>query len=111
MISKVISLCTILLLFIGFNSSAGHTDQTGQEISTVQFDGIDRNLYFKTTNGAWTTEGCNPRYVWVKPNIEGQKEILSIGLAAKMSGKKVWFYGTCATGASDYFEATYIVIM
>jgi len=90
---------------------AASTNNSGQLISTVQYHGTKKDLYFKTVDGTWKTDGCNPTYVHVKPTIEGQKEILSIGLAAKMSGKKVWFIGDCASHSTNYFEAYYIVVM
>ncbi len=89
---------------------ADNTSQTGQSISTVQYDGAAKNLYFRSEEGKWISGGCQSTYVWVKADVEGQKEILSLGLAAKMAGKKVWFYGACNSDP-NYFEAYYIVVL
>ena len=89
---------------------AESTAQTGQTISAIRFDGSGKHLYFESADGKWISDSCESKYIWVRPEIEGQKEIMSLGLAAKMSGKKVWFSGKCSSSAG-YFEATYITIL
>ena len=98
----------VVVLGIGTFAYADNTLQTGHLISTVQYDGVGKNLYFRSQEGKWISGNCQSTYVWVKPGVEGQKEILSLGLAAKMAGKKVWFYGSCGSDP-NYFEAHYIV--
>jgi hypothetical protein len=79
-------------------------------LATVQFDGRSGNktIYFRTTSGTWGPAGCpNAQFVMVR-DVEGLKEILSIGLAAKLAGSNVRFQGTCYD--SEYFSAFYIVV-
>jgi hypothetical protein len=99
----------VVLMLTGFDVLADKTSAAGKVITSVRFDGAANHLYFET-DGRWGAEGCDPIYVWVLPSLLGQKEILSIGLAAKMANKKVWFSGECHTDG-NYFKATYITIL
>lgn len=97
------------LFFIG-SVMADNTIHTGQIIKTVRFNGESKNLYLETS-GNWDATECDPKYVWVRPTISGQSEIISIALAAKMAGRPVWFYGVCSTtNGPNYFEAHYIAV-
>lgn len=93
-----------------FSSSllADNTSHDGALITKFRYDGNGENLYFQT-NGRWDAGDCDPIYIWVKPSVKGQKEILSIGLAAKMGKQKVWFSGSCSNDP-NYFEAHYISV-
>ena len=81
-----------------------------QKVKQVNYNGDANYLYF-VGESRWGDAGCpNATYVSIGPNISGRKEILSIGLAAYMAGKKVQFWGQCAAD-KDYFEAMYIVVI
>lgn len=81
-----------------------------QKIKQVNYNG-DANYAYFVGDARWGDSGCsNATYVSIGPNVAGRKEILSIGLAAYMAGKKVQFWGQCAQD-KDYFEAFYIVVI
>jgi hypothetical protein len=79
-------------------------------IAQVSFDGTAANktIYFETPSGKWSAAGCpNARYVMVR-GVDGLKEILAMGLAAKASSANVSFVGSCQN--ADYFAAYYIKV-
>jgi hypothetical protein len=85
-------------------------DTIFQKIKQVNYNG-DANYAYFVGDARWGDPGCaNATYVSIGPNVSGRKEILSIGLAAYMAGKKVQFWGQCAQD-KDYFEAMYIVVI
>ena len=99
------------LLFIGTAVKANTEFQT---ISQINYNGDSNDLFFLTTAGKWGDPSCpNAPYVHVKSSVAGKQQILSIGLAAYMAGKKVQFWGTCSTVPNEagiYFDAFYIVV-
>jgi hypothetical protein len=79
-------------------------------ISHLLFEGetTNKTIYFETPSGSWSAAGCpNAKYVMVR-GIDGFKEMLAIGLAAKTSAANVSFLGSCLN--ADYFSAHYIVM-
>jgi hypothetical protein len=78
-------------------------------ISNVAFDSrADHTIYFETASGSWSAAGCpNAQYVMVR-GTSGLKEILSVGLSAKLAERSVRFYGTCQN--ADYFQAAYVLV-
>jgi hypothetical protein len=92
-----------------FPAIAGAEEWTqSKAISQLNFDGDSANktIYFETPSGSWSATGCpNARYVMVR-GIDGLKEILAIGLAAKTASVNVSFLGSCIN--ADYFSAHYI---
>ena len=85
-----------------------------QTISQINYNGDSNDLFFITSAGKWGDPSCpNAPYVHVKSSVAGRQQILSIGLAAYMAGKKVQFWGTCSTTPNEvgiYFDAFYIVV-
>lgn len=80
-----------------------------QTIDHIQYNGATQTLFF-VGSVKWSTPNCpSATYVQITSDVPGQKEILSIGLAAKMAGQKVQFWGQCDTN-TDYFDAFYIVL-
>jgi hypothetical protein len=96
--------------FIFTTSHANAEDVTNtQSIQRIQYNGNTQALYF-VGESKWSSANCpNATYVQVKSDITGWKEIMSIGLAAKMGGTEVSFWGECDTN-NDYFNAFYVVI-
>lgn len=80
-----------------------------KQISNLTFDArADHTIYFETTSGHWSAAGCpNAQYVMVR-NSTGLKEILSMGLGAKLAERNVRFYGNCQS--ADYFQAEYVLV-
>jgi hypothetical protein len=80
-----------------------------QQIREVLYNGASKNLYF-TGFSKWEGTSCSDaKYVQVRSDILGHKEILSIGLSAKMAKSSVRFQGVCSSD-SNYFYANYIII-
>jgi len=104
-----VMLMTILMGCGAETLAADSTNQAGQVITNIRFDGAGKNLYFET-EGKWDANGCDATYIWVKPTVLGQQEILSIALAAKMANKKVRFAGECDEN-NNYFKAHYITML
>ena len=107
--SKKVMAIVVLMFSITGAIAGDRTIRTGQIITSIKFDGANKDLYFETS-GKWDAIGCDSRYIWVPSSVLGQKEILSIGLAAKMAAKKVSFSGECHTN-SEYFKASYITVL
>jgi hypothetical protein len=79
-----------------------------QPITLVQYDGVTDNSYFA---GAlkWGAASCaTVTYVSIAPSVPGRKQLLSLALAAQLSGRTVRFLGQCQS--NGYFEATYISV-
>jgi len=99
----------IFLMVFLFSLSVSAANTNTQKIARIQFDAKGGHLYF-VGEGKWSSLGCeNVTYIWGSPELDGRNEMLSIGLAAYMSGKNVTFWGECSTN-TDYFEASYIII-
>jgi hypothetical protein len=80
-----------------------------QAPGAINFNGND-NVLFVRGDQKWGASGCpDATYVQVKSDVVGRKDILSIVLAAKMSSKRVQFWGGCDAN-TDYFNAFYIVV-
>ncbi len=97
-------------LLLGVFPAVATADEWTQSkpISQLNFDGTtgNRTIYFETPSGSWSAAGCpSARYVMVR-GVEGLKEILAIGLAAKTTSTNVSFLGSCLD--ADYFSASYI---
>lgn len=77
-----------------------------QPITVLQFDGSNEDAYF--AGGAkWGSSSCpNATYARVAASLSGYKQLLTIGLSAKMAATPVRLFGVC--GSNGYFEATYI---
>lgn len=103
-----------LLLFASVPGSRADDSSTAK-IRQLNYNAQHDYLFF-LTQGAWEikapdgTVSCNPTYIQVNPDVPGHEKLLSIGLAAKISGADVQFSGTCRADNPDYFLATYIVI-
>lgn len=99
-------------LMIALSSVSFAITSTGfHKISLIQVNGKDGYYYFKTENDLWEADDC-PEAVWayVRPqSIDVADQILSVALAAKMSGTKVKFSGECDAGGI-YFQADRINI-
>ena len=79
-------------------------------ISQLRFDALsdEVTIYFETSSGSWGLAGCpSARYVMVR-DVAGFKELLAIGLAAKLAERSVSFQGTCRD--ADYFSAYYVIV-
>jgi hypothetical protein len=98
-------LSVVLLCFL----SSVHADEwtASLPISKINFDGsLSGTIYFQTPSGNWSVAGCpNTQFVLVR-DIPGVKEILAIGMTAKLSDRNVAFSGTCYS--PGYFRASYI---
>lgn len=105
-----------LLIAVSFLLVVGKANANTEilPISQINYNGGSNDLFFLTASGKWGDPACpNASYVHVKPSAAGRQELLSLGLAAYMAGKKVQFWGTCATAAAEagiYYDATYIVV-
>lgn len=99
---------SLAMLFASFGAAA---DQTiFQAVTFINLNG-DANLTYYRGPGAWGASGCpNATYVQVKAETSGRKEILSIALAAKMSGRRIQFWGNCDTNDPTTFNAFYIIV-
>lgn len=82
-----------------------------QLIERIQYNGETQTLYFRGES-KWSSENCpNATFIRItSAKVPGLKEILSIGLAAKMASKGVEFRGACDAADPNYFNANYIVI-
>ncbi|MBL8272000.1 hypothetical protein [Steroidobacter sp.] len=79
-----------------------------QPIAALQLDGSSQDLYL-TGGLKWGATSCpNATYVKVAQTLAGYKQLLAIGLAAKMAGTPIRLFGTC--GTNGYFDATYISV-
>ena len=100
------------LLFVTaltFVNGAYASSTNKQLIKRVQYNGAAQVLYF-VGDASWSSPTCpNATYVQVKSDVPGQKEIMSLGLAAKMAGKNVTFWGACDADP-NYYNAFYIII-
>jgi hypothetical protein len=99
-------------LMMALSTSAFAVDEwTGTKpIANLRFDGRtgSKTVYFETPSGVWSAAGCpNAQFVMIR-GIDGLKELLSIGLAAKLAERNVRFLGACLD--SDYFEAYYVIV-
>ncbi len=80
-----------------------------QNIGPINFNGSINSAFFRGDQ-KWGSVSCpNAKYVQVKSDVSGRKEILSIALSAKMAKKRVQFWGACDTDP-NYFNAFYIVV-
>jgi len=104
--------CGGVALFFVSSLSMANTDFL--PISQINYNGNDNDLFFITPTAKWGDPGCpNAPYVHVRASVPGRQQILSIGLAAYMAGKKVQFWGACSTAPNEagvYFDAFYIVV-
>jgi hypothetical protein len=90
-----------------FSASADEWTIT-QPIASLQLDGNTQDLYF-SGGQRWGATSCpNVTYVKVDFDLAGYKQLLAIGLAAKMAGTPIRLLGTC--GANGYFDAIYISV-
>jgi hypothetical protein len=102
-----LSLTTGFIFATGYASAEDVTNT--QSIQRLQYNGNTQALYF-VGESKWSSANCpNATYVQVKSDITGWKEIMSIGLSAKMAGTKVSFWGECDAN-TDYFNAVYVVL-
>lgn len=75
-------------------------------IERIQLDGVGGSFYFYNSAG-WGAPGCpNAVYSYLRNSTSGRQEIISIGLAAKVTNKKVQFEGTCPS--ASYFLISHI---
>lgn len=89
--------CTVL---------ASTTSTKYHVISDIKVSGDDGLVYFRTSNGSWEAPGCpDATYAYIRPTLQYQDNIISTALAAKFSGSKVLFTGTCDSGG-QYLQAT-----
>lgn len=118
-VSKRSLFFSILVSFWPAIAFADSTD--AEQISQINYDASSNDLFFLSTTGTWNASvgnggasTCqNAPYVHVRPTVSGRQQILAIGLAAYMAGKKVAFLGACSTVANEttqYFDAYYIII-
>ena len=104
---QLTKLILILLFFFPIFALADET--IFQTISRANYNG-DADLTYFSGPGKWGAPACpNATYVQVKASVLGRKQILSMGLTAQVSGKKVQFWCTCDANL-DYFNAFYIVV-
>src|SRR6476646_558202 len=84
---------------VALMSSFAHANTASLPITQINYNGDSNDSFFITTPGmGWGDPSCpNAQYVHVKSTVSGRQQILSIGLAAYMAGKKVQFWGTCST--------------
>lgn len=100
----------MLLLSFAFVASHASANTDFLTISQINYNGDGNDLFFMTPTGKWGDPACpNAPYIHVKASVSGRQQILSIGLAAYMAGKKVQFWGTCSTDVG-YFDAFYIIV-
>lgn len=110
--NKITLLIKLLVIFVCFSSYADKSNWA--TIKQINYNGSADYLFF-VTSGKWIiTDGvnnvvCQPTYIQVRDNVRGREKILSIGLAAKLSGQNIQFHGSCNTD-TNYFDATYIII-
>ena len=97
-------------MLFAFSTSVLAEPTNFQKVAKIQFDGDSGHLYF-VGESKWVSENCpSATYVMVRNSVAGRKEIMSIGLSAKMSGTNVSFWGDCSPVNDNYFYAHYIVI-
>ena len=103
---KIIKVLTVALS-VALSTSALAISTDYKKISEIKIDGDDGYYYF-TSTGGWGASGCeNAIYAYFIPEqVEDKHAILSVALAAKMSGAQVLFTGGCDN--SQYFQATEI---
>lgn len=104
-IAKYLALMTVLLMpCVG--SAAEWTAQ--QSIKEVQYDGTADRLWF-IGFAKWGASACpDATWVVVHSTVEGRKQLLTLGTAAQMAGKRVSFWGSCDASIPDRFNATLI---
>lgn len=97
--------CILILFFSNFAWSVSST--SARVVDRIKIDGDDGNYYFLLTTEKWGVPECaDATYVYIVPSQVMDKEaMLSVVLASKMSGSKVWFTGTCDS-SGGYFRAT-----
>ena len=99
-----------IVLAIFSMSAFSVTSTKYHKISIIQVNGYDKYYYFKTENTQWEAPDC-PDAVWAyvrTQDVSVADQILSVALAAKMSGKKVQFTGTCDN--ANYLRADRITM-
>lgn len=66
-------------------------------ISQLRFDALagEVTIYFETPSGSWGLAGCPMPDTRMVRDVAGLKELLAIGLAAKLVERSVSFQGTC----------------
>lgn len=100
----------VVALFVIVPSVALGESTNTQKLSRIQFDGTKSTVYF-VGEGRWSSTSCaNATYAYARDGLPGRDQILSIALAAHMSGKKVTFWGVCDETNNDYFIANYIIV-
>lgn len=79
-----------------------------QPIAQLHYDASADYLYM-VGSSTWGAPSCpNATYAQVTATVPGRKQLLAIALAAKSSGARVSFRGTC--GNPNYFDVTYISV-
>lgn len=102
---------TILSLVSFSIFAAEWTPSPGLVIDEIQYDGAGKNIYLKTETAGWGAPSCpDAQFIWIKPSVTYQNELLKVVLSAKMSGTKMRFKGDCSS-TLGYFETTYIMML
>lgn len=99
-ISKVLA-----VLIVGVVSLSTVAESTiYSKIGRLKVDGPTGYIYFQSEVESWGAPSCSAgAYAYVNPNENSSaKDILSVGLAAKLAERRVLFDGVC--DASGYLK-------
>jgi len=67
--------------------------------------------YFRPENlTTWDGDQCNPTYAYILKTIPAYQEILSLVMASKLNGSKVYLQGTC-DASGFYFLIDYAFLI
>ncbi len=83
-------LIMLSVLIMSFNVNAGATTAAG----TVTVSGNGLGIMLVTIDGSGNTTCGNGLKYWFKPDTDYNRALLSIVLAAQMSGKRVYITGS-----------------
>lgn len=108
---KIIGFLKVMfLLFWALNAQGRGSDVTiKQAIERTQFNGEAQALYIVGLT-TWDSANCSPGFVYFTPSLSGYQEMLSMVMAAHMSGREVSFSGTCDPNNQNMFIADYLQV-
>ena len=99
----------VSLLCLSLTTHAANTGLVS--IKQIRYNATSERFFVETTT-TWgvACNGNTVNFVIADSDLPGQKEIISLALAAKMGNRKVQFWGVCDPSNNDNFKADYILV-
>lgn len=110
----------VVLLFTASITQSVHAQDSPREITdrhiigAIQLNAKNGTVYFRALGGVrWSTESCDPVYLYMSKDAVGYEQIMSLAVASKLNNSTMRFYGRCVPTIgtpANYFELDYGIL-